>query len=174
MISINLVCCFVGVLALLAFNLSMESVLWCGMAGLGIGLASMFPSGLVFLNQQMSLKLDHNTLLYVVLAATSGEIMFPVAAWLSKDVGRHYVIVVTSATAVCVLLFMYSWRCYVPRHAGAMSQQEGVRQQVTQKSDGYQLAPADEEDGLELSAGSMVALLNVQESDMWNRTGKVN
>ncbi|CAG2055833.1 unnamed protein product, partial [Timema podura] len=146
MLILNLVCCTVGTIILYVWSDHVETAVWVGTILLGAGLASMFPTGLLWIERL--LHVSNKVAALLVLGVSLGELACPalIRHLMVNDpkVLMHAALVLNT---LCIVIFATLWW---------LSSQLGEKYCAI-TSDGYQLANQhdEEEDMMDINLTAM-------------------
>ena len=149
MLLLNFVFCTMGTILLSSMASHTETALWVGTALLGIGLASVFPTGILWIERYI--HVSNKVAAAFVMGASLGEMICPVAVYhlmVNDPAMLMYSAVVINI--LCILTFI-ALRWLALRHG---------EKYCAASNNGYQLANQDEEeDMIDMSpSGSVMAL----------------
>ncbi|PSN31253.1 hypothetical protein C0J52_26179 [Blattella germanica] len=149
MLLLNFVFCTLGTVLLSSMANQTETALWVGTALLGIGLASIFPTGILWIERYI--HVSNKVAAAFVMGASLGEMVCPVTVYhlmIANPAMLMYSAVVINI--LCILTFI-ALRCLAVRYG---------EKYCAVSNNGYQLANQDEEeDMIDMSpSGSMIAL----------------
>ncbi|KAJ9574913.1 hypothetical protein L9F63_007932 [Diploptera punctata] len=149
MLVLNFVFCTLGTVLLSSMASHTETALWVGTALLGIGLASVFPTGILWIERYI--HVSNKVAAAFVMGASLGEMVCPVAVYhlMVNDPAMlmHSAVVIN---ILCILTFI-ALRWLALRHG---------EKYCVANNNGYQLANQDEEEDMfDMSpSGSVMAL----------------
>ncbi|XP_021924105.1 uncharacterized protein LOC110831913 isoform X2 [Zootermopsis nevadensis] len=149
MLLFNFVFCTLGTVLLSVMGSHTETALWVGTALLGIGLASVFPTGILWIERYI--HVSNKVAAAFVVGASLGEMVCPVAVY--QLMLNHPAMLMYSAAVINVLCIM----TFIAIRWLALRLGEKY---CSASSNGYQLASQDEEeDMIDVSpTGSVVDL----------------
>lgn len=137
MLVLNFVFCTVATVLLSAMASHMETALWVGTALLGIGLASVFPTGILWIERYI--HVSNKVAAVFVMGASLGEIVCPVVVYqlmvISPAMLMHSAFVIN---ILCIVTFV-ALRWLALRHG---------EKYCTAINNGYQLASQEEEEDM--------------------------
>lgn len=137
MLGLNFVFCTLGTLLLSSMASHMETALWVGTALLGIGLASIFPTGILWIERYI--HVSNKVAAAFVIGASLGEMVCPVTVYhlMVNDPAMlmHSAVVIN---ILCILTFI-AIRWLALRHG---------EKYCAASNNGYQLANQDEEEDM--------------------------
>ena len=135
MLVLNFVFCTVATVLLSAVASRMETALWVGTALLGIGLASVFPTGILWIERYI--HVSNKVAAAFVMGASIGQMVCPVVVYqlmvVSPAMLMHSAVVIN---ILCILTFV-GLRWLAVRHG---------EKYCAAINNGYQLASQEEED----------------------------
>nr|CAD7426479.1 unnamed protein product [Timema monikensis] len=135
MLILNLVCCTLGTLILYAWSDHVETALWVGTILLGAGLASMFPTGLLWIERL--LHVSNKVAALLVLGVSLGELACPaLIRHLMVNDPKVLMHAALFLNTLCIVIFATLWW---------LSSQLGEKYCAI-TSDGYQLANQHDEE----------------------------
>nr|CAD7197773.1 unnamed protein product [Timema douglasi] len=135
MLILNLVCCTLGTLILYAWSDHVETALWVGTILLGAGLASMFPTGLLWIERL--LHVSNKVAALLVLGVSLGELACPaLIRHLMVNDPKVLMRAALFLNTLCIVIFATLWW---------LSSQLGEKYCAI-TSDGYQLANQHDEE----------------------------
>lgn len=135
MLVLNFVFCSVATVLLSAMASRMETALWVGTALLGIGLASVFPTGILWIERYI--HVSNKVAAAFVMGASIGELACPAVVYqlmvISPAILMHSAVVIN---VLCILTFV-ALRWLALRHG---------EKYCAAINNGYQLASQEEEE----------------------------
>jgi len=135
MLVLNFVFCSVATVLLSAMASRMETALWVGTALLGIGLASVFPTGILWIERYI--HVSNKVAAAFVMGASVGEMACPAVVYqlmvISPAMLMHSAVVIN---VLCILTFVALWWLAL-RHG---------EKYCAAINNGYQLASQEEEE----------------------------
>jgi hypothetical protein len=149
MLVLNFVFCSVATVLLSAAASRMETALWVGTAMLGIGLASVFPTGILWIERYI--HVSNKVAAAFVMGASIGEMACPAVVYqlmvISPAMLMHSAVVIN---ILCILTFV-ALRWLAHRHG---------EKYCAAINNGYQLASQEEEEEMidTLPSGSVAAV----------------
>ncbi|XP_046405156.1 uncharacterized protein LOC124170478 [Ischnura elegans] len=145
MLIFNFVMCSIGSIILSTLSNEVETALWLGTSFLGIGMASMFPTGILWVERYI--HVSNKVAALFVMGVALGEIIFPLIVQYLMQSNQLMLMHAAAVTnALCICTFIVLW-CLVAHHG---------EKYVSVGNVGYQLASQhdEEEDMVELSPSS--------------------
>ncbi|XP_071453327.1 uncharacterized protein [Hetaerina americana] len=145
MLIFNFVMCSLGSIILSTLSNEVETALWLGTSFLGIGLASMFPTGILWVERYI--HVSNKVAALFVMGVALGEIIFPLVVQYLMQSNQLMLMHAAAVTnALCICTFIVLW-CLVAHHG---------EKYVSVGNVGYQLASQhdEEEDMVEWSPSS--------------------
>ncbi|KAG8236350.1 hypothetical protein J437_LFUL016772 [Ladona fulva] len=155
MLIFNFLMCSLGSIILSTLSNEMETALWLGTSLLGIGLASMFPTGVLWIERYI--HVTNKVAAFFVMGVSLGEIICPmVVQYLMQSNLLMLMHASVASIALCIFIFMILW-CLVSHHG---------EKYASVGNNGYQLANQhdEEEDMVELSPSTSSVGLRIHGS----------